>query len=131
MKYCLEHVKIKWKHFIETWGSKIEIKIANPNEIMELHRDTDKSLTHTMDDKGKENDQLKYRIAKLEATISPKSFFSRPLSIVKPIKDAPSHSWKFEKIIRLLVGVCSFIVKNIKGIIDIVSESYKVLENVE
>lgn len=35
------------------WGSEIEIKIANPNDVMEIHRETGEALAHTVDDQGK------------------------------------------------------------------------------
>jgi hypothetical protein len=81
-------VKIKGKHLTETWASEIEIKNANPIEVMELHRATSEVLTHMVDDQGKGNAQLKQRMAELEVSLSHKALFAQPISIVWPIEDS-------------------------------------------
>ena len=55
----LQHASIKGKQVIEKSGSEIEIKNANPSDIMALHREICKALAHTMDDQGRENSRLK------------------------------------------------------------------------
>lgn len=49
-KLLLDNFKIKGKHVTETWGSEIEIKTTDPNEVMDIHRATGVALVHTMDD---------------------------------------------------------------------------------
>ena len=72
---------------------------------MELHRAASEALAHTVDDQEKENVKLEQRIVELEATPSPISLFSKPLSIVQSIEDYLGQSWKFDKITYLLLGV--------------------------
>ena len=43
----------------EKWGSKIEIKNENLNDVMDLHRETGEDLSHNVDDWEKWNDRLK------------------------------------------------------------------------
>lgn len=57
--------------------------------------------------------------------------FFIPLSIGQPIEGSRGHCEKFDKITQWLIGVRTFVVENIKGIIDIISQSYEVLENVK
>lgn len=128
--FFLQLVKIKGKHVKETWGSEIEVKTVDPNEVMYLHRSTGEALSHTMDDQGKESSQLKHKIYELEVNLSPRSLFARPLTIVQPMEDSLSHSRKIEKITWLLAGFRAFVANNIKGRIDIIFEDYEVLENV-
>ena len=126
-KLLFKWVKVKGKHVTVTWGSNIEIKNANHIDVMELHRDTGEAFVHTLDDQEKQNTCLKQIIVELEVDISPKSLFSQPLSIIQPIEDSLGNSWKFDKITKLLTGVQSFVVKNIKRRIDITHEAYEVL----
>lgn len=52
-KLLLQRVSVKGKWVIEKWGSKNEIKNANPSDVMELHRQTGESLAHIVDDQGR------------------------------------------------------------------------------
>ena len=54
-KLLLQRINIKGKQVIEKRGSKIDIKNANPSDVMELHRETGETLSHTMDDQEREN----------------------------------------------------------------------------
>lgn len=47
------------------------------------------------------------------------------------MEDFVGHSWKFDKITQLLAGACAFIMKNIKGRVDLIFEAFEVLENVQ
>jgi hypothetical protein len=49
--------------------------------------------------------------------------------MIQRIEEYESHASKFEKITRLLNGVCGFVVENIKIRIDITSKSYEVVGN--
>ena len=46
------------------------------------------------------------------------------------MEDSLGHSQKFNKIARLLAGVHAFVLVNIKGRVDIISEAFEVAENV-
>jgi hypothetical protein len=65
---------------------------------MEIHRATSKALAHTIDDQRKKSAHLKEIIVELEVTRNPRSLFSKPLTIVKPMEDYMSHSQKFDRI---------------------------------
>ena len=58
-KLSLQRVSVKGKQVVEKWGLEIEIKNANPNDIMKLHQETNEALAHTMDDQGRENSRMK------------------------------------------------------------------------
>lgn len=49
--------------------------------------------------------------------------------MIQLIEDSSAHGHKFDKITRLLYGVCEFFMENIKIRIDIISEVYEILEN--
>jgi hypothetical protein len=110
----LKCVNIKGNQVTYMWGSKINIKNANPSYVMEIHRETSEALSHTMDGQGKENARLKQRINELEVVLIPRPLFSNPLSIVHPTKDSLGQSHKFDKITYLLAGVYAFVTYNIK-----------------
>ena len=97
---------------------------------MKINIDIGKALSHTMDNQGKENAQLNQRIAKLEAEINPRPFFDKPLMIFWPMEDSPIHSRKFKKIAPLLASIHAFVMKNIKGRVDISYESFEALDYV-
>lgn len=69
-KLLLQYVSIKGKQVTNKWGPEIEIKNANPCDVMELHMEIGEALAYTMDDQEKENARLKQRIYELEATLS-------------------------------------------------------------
>lgn len=46
----LQRVRVKGKQVTKKWSSVIEIKNANPNDVMELHQATCEDLVHTVED---------------------------------------------------------------------------------
>ena len=94
---------------MNTWGSDNKIKIANPNDVMELHREIGEGPFHNMDDQEKGNAKLKKMIVELEFAIIPRLLFVKPLSVVQPIEDSLGQCHKFQKVTFFLVGVHSFV----------------------
>lgn len=58
----------------------------NPNDIMEIHREMDEALEHTVDTQEMQNARLKQRIVELEVVLNLYPMFVEPLSIVQPIE---------------------------------------------
>lgn len=51
----LQCINVKGNHAIEKWGSKIKIRNSNPSDVMELHWETKKYLTHIVENQEREN----------------------------------------------------------------------------
>ena len=94
---------------------------------MELHQETNKDLSHTVDDQEIKNARLKQRIVDLEDALNPHPLFSKSLAIVQPVEESPSQACKIDKITHLLSGVRSFVEQSIKERVDLISEAFKVL----
>ena len=78
----LQRVNVKGKHAIEKWGLEIEIKNANPSDIMEIHLEIDEALEHIVDNQERDNSRLKQRIFELEGTLISHPLFVETFSIV-------------------------------------------------
>ena len=97
---------------------------------MELHREIDEALAHTMDDQKRENAKLKQRIDELEAPLNPRPLFVEPLSISQSIKESPSQARKIDKVTCLLSRIRCFVVESIKARANLISKTFEILENV-
>lgn len=113
-KLLLRHINVKGKQVIEKWGLEIEIKNANPNDVMEIHWETNEALAHTMDDQERENIGLKKRIVKLGVALIPHPLFSKPFETIQPIEESSIQVHKVDKITRLLLRVRYFVAKSVK-----------------
>lgn len=82
---------------------------------MELHRETDKALTHTMDDQERENDKLMQRTDELEASFNPCPLFVEPLTIVQLVEESLGQAHKIDKVACLLPRISYFVVESIKS----------------
>ena len=102
-KLSLQCVNVKGNHIVEKWGSKIEIKNANPNDVMEFHWETNEALAHTKDDQEGENPRLKQRIVELEAALIPRPLFVEPLAIVQLVEESPGQFRKIDKVTHFFV----------------------------
>lgn len=91
-KLLLQRIYGKGKQVTKKWGSKIEIKNENPSDAMELHRETDEALAHTVDDQEMENSRLKQRIVELEASLNPHPLFSNPLQLSNQFKSHQTNN---------------------------------------
>ena len=129
-KISLQCVSVKGKQIIEKWGSKFEIKNANPSDNMELNCQTDEALARMIDDQGREHAMLKKKIVELEATLRPQALFVESLSIVHLIEEYLGHAQKIDKVTSMLSGIRLFVTEGMKSCLDLISESFQILENV-
>lgn len=104
---------------------EIEIKNANPKNVMELHWATDKDLAHIVNDLERENARLKQRITKLNSAINPCPLFAKPFSIIQKVQEYLIQACKIDKIAHLLSWVRSFVVESIKARENIISEALR------
>lgn len=91
-KLILQCICVKGKQVIDKWSLEIEIKNANHNDVRELHRATNKSLSCTVVDQEKEKTSLKQRIAELEDALIPCPLFYKPIYIVQPFQVSPCQA---------------------------------------
>lgn len=73
---------------------------------------------------------MKQRIAKLEATLSPRPLFVELLAIVHSFEESPSQARKIAKVNQLLSRIKSFIVEGIKICSDLIAKAFEILDNV-
>ena len=105
----MQHASVKGKQVTKKWGSKIEIKNTNPDDVMELHHETREDLAHIMDDKDKENTRLKKRIVELQVSLNPRPLFAKPLAIVQHVEEYMGQASKIDKITHILSRVRYFV----------------------
>ena len=97
---------------------------------MEIHRETNESLEHTVDDQEKENVRLKQRIDKIEVALSPHPLFVERLAIVQAIEESSGQACNINKVANLLSRIKSFVEEEIKARTYLNLEAFDILENV-
>jgi hypothetical protein len=106
--------------------SEVDLKYSRSSQISKVHRETRDALDDSIGGLEEENTKLKERIRELENALIPIPILISPFSMVKPT--TPAINLKGYS--SLLTTVKSYVEKNIKKIMSLITEAWEVLKNI-